>query len=507
MSLIPDELLLKITVGGVDITTSVPAENEPGTGLPGLQIIAEEGKAIDTARFGIRDAGGFGIAEMDEVIISNPAGTVKYFGGVISNLEEIPVGPELHLICNCQDFTMLLEKSTIAKRWEAETSDLDVLEDIAAESQPPLDEFDFTSDVIHAGNVPKMLAGQITVRAALDKLATMTGASWYIDYDKHLHWYGEGEDIAPFNISDAPDYSTTYPCQNLRRVKDGTAIVNRVIVVGGNYLSDPITRYAAGTGQDVGIILPYSLQPASGASAISVWRNDGTVGTPVWTALTVKIANIDELAGANEVLWDEKNKVLELLSAWPNLSNAVKVYGRTEVPLRVEARSDDSYAVYGRWYTVTIRDTSIIDRNQGRQRANAELLKLAYGKTTLRCSVDQPGLKVGQQVYIMNDVLNLADPYIIWRVTINLMVGGYGEYAIELGDYIPDLYHLLWEMKQSAIKEDEWSEDDVLDSLLTWQDTQNIDGDKVATGLEPVPSTGPYKWGAFKWGFGKWGSA
>lgn len=498
---------LKITIGGVDLTENIPPVAENETGLPGFQIVAEQGKAIDTASFGVRDANALGISEMDEVIVSNPAGTIKYFAGLLTTVQDVLKGPDLHLMCSCQDYTILLERSFIAKRWLAETSDLTVLADIATYAQPPLDEFDFTTNVIHAGNVPKFQAGQISVRAALDKLATMTGASWYIDYDKNLHWYVGEEDIAPWNISDDPDLSTTFPSQGLTRIKDGSKIINRVILMGGNYLSDPVTDYFAGTGQSVRVILPYAWQPVSGASTISVWRNDGTVGTPSWTSLTVKIANVDDLGGANEVLWDEKNKVLELLSAWPNLANAVKVYGRKEVPLRVEASSYDSHDTYGRWYTEVIRDTSITDRNEAWQRASAELLDKAFGKTTLRCNVDEPGLKVGQQINIEDSVMVITNQFVIWRITTNMSYGGYAEFSLELGDYLPDLAALLYKIQQSTIKEDDWSEDDVLDSLLTWQDAQNVDGDSLYLYLAPVPSTGPYLWGQFNWGFGKWSSS
>lgn len=495
----PTTIDLKITIGGVDVTNYVPRSSNNERGLPGIRIVQVMGEPIDDCSFAIEDGGALSFTEMDELIISNAAETERYFAGLLTAFEKHEVGPELDYICEAQDYTVLLEKSIINQEWEEDTDDTAVLTAIRSNADPDLTDFDFTTHVENVGSITQLRLPRKTVREALNELANRVGAEWYIDYNKNLHWFDAEDSRAPYNISDSPDLSNTYPCSGLVQSVDGLDVINRVTVVGGDYLSDDVTHEYAGNGEQDRFVVPHRYRAASTESAVVVEENTNTDLSPSWSALTVGTKYIDDGAG-KDVLWAFQERYFEFASAPSDLNKSWRVKGRYEVPLRVRVRSDSSYDRYGRWFEDVIIDETIKTKEEARARGKVKLAESALGKTVYSCRVYEPGLRAGHIVGVVNSNFSLSDDFLIRRLTRTFAGGGYIVDELELGDYLPDLYDLMVKASRAATKV-EWREDEVLDELLEHEDELAF-----TEGTHTVSATSsPYNWGSFNWDFGVWG--
>lgn len=219
---------LKITVAGTDITAHVD--------LRSVRIFNVAGQA-DTARFYVKAGGGLGLAELQEVIITNPAGTERYFAGYISKLEERGEGPYLDYDVECVDYTFYLEHPEGLVSGEyGNQSDASVIADFMATCCPDLDATTYVEVV--KSDVVYIKFDRETPKRALERLAEISGAEWYVDYGPgpsgkkaYLHYFAPGSNPAPFSLSDNPDFSSSFPYEELTEIKEPPK-ANKVIVVG-----------------------------------------------------------------------------------------------------------------------------------------------------------------------------------------------------------------------------------------------------------------------------------
>jgi hypothetical protein len=464
----PDTTTTKITIGGVDVSAYVPRSPLDERGLPGLSITQMIGKEIDTCELALVNPTGLTLHEWDEIRVTTADGSEVHFGGYVTHIEDSQLGPELDLILSCQDYTVRLQKAVINMEW-VEQSDLTILADIREHALPALTDFDFASEAINQGTVPRLRSPRMLVIDLLNELATRMGAEWYVDYDKILHWYSGDEIAAPFGISDTPDYATTFPCADLKQVRDGMGIVNLVTVVGGSFLSDDVTHEYAGDGQQQRFVVPHFYHAPSTGSSVAIEVNSGTDISPIWTAKTVGVKYIDDSAG-KDVLFAFTEKYFEFASAPPNLKRAWRITAKYEAPLRVQVPNNASYAQYGLWLSAVLNDSTILDKVEARRRGLAYLAEQAE-TTMLTGSVDQPGLRAGMVLPITNAARSINASYMIRSLTIAFPGGGFAHYAFEAGDYLPDLYAMLREIGRQAAGTVEWREDEVLDILTLTEET------------------------------------
>lgn len=506
---------LKVKINAVDVTSKVMVSGSPGGVSSHITITNALNSRIDTARFGIYPADALGLDVWQTVAITNAAETVTYFGGVVTRLDMIPLtdadGNRTYAAnVDCQDYTVLTEKAIINAEWTSEYDD-DIIDDIFANCTPALTGDVSTASIsrISASPITKFRCSRLTVREAMNRLADTVGADWYISYTGVLHWFEDEDTNAPYNLSDTPDLVTTYPLHDLKKNLPGQDVFNRVTVVGSYYLSDDTEYLLQGTGKDERVNLPFKAHPPTGQSAIQVWRNDGTDGTPSWTAMTTKVGYIDTISGADDVLHYFQEKALEQQAVWPALYSAVKVNAQFEIPLRVEVRNAGSRALYGRWLETVINDTSLSTKEEARLVGRALLAKVALANPAYECKTWEPGLEAGQKIHLTDSALGLSSQeLIIQRVTTRWTPDGSGEFYIEtsiqLGAYDPDLIDIMLQLRRESKSDPEWRSDEVLDVLLTEYETITF----TETAGAPTTNTPPYTWHSgsndLTWSFGVW---
>ncbi len=459
------QLLIKI--GGVDVSTKVNVDSVS------IQNIIN--KRIDTCSLSVTDrTGSTTITSLQEIIISNTAETTRYFAGYVTEIDIKIDGITKTYDLQCQDYTILLDGALVNESYAAQTVEA-ILADLFTSY---LGEVNASTYVVATGKtLDKKLFNRVTLREAVDMLSDACGFDWYIDYNKNLHFFPKETNLAPFNISDSPDLSTTYPAEQMTYRKETRQIINRVTVVGGYYLSDDQTfDTIPANGTEKNILLPYVFAPEAAQTQIRVDHNTGSDGTPVWTADVVGIDNIDALGVAGvTVLFNRYEKLLKFQTAPANLAKAVRVRARYRVPVLVRTRSDASYALYSRWFDGKVIDVNLISRADALLAGKSVLADYAmereYGTFAL---TNRDGLVAGQKINIVDSLRGLNGDYLITEVDTSLLGGTICGYTVSFGEYNPDLIDLLIALKRNISQQVAARDDEVLNELLSLEEDLDL---------------------------------
>jgi hypothetical protein len=429
----------------------------------------------------------------------------KLFGGYVQQgaVKSFAGGTRLDISpLHCADYSCLFDHIRIKKSYAPVNStitDRAIIQDLLSTYCSVID----TSTYVQAVNsYPRISFSSNTLRAILDQLASAANGYWYVDYNKKLHFGLSENNPAPFAISDVlshQDLLTVFPLGSFVHNIDGTGIVNRVEVVGGNYLSANQTIYVAGTGQSNIAPLGLSLHEQTGQSQIQVWRNDGTQATPVWTAMTV-LTTLSVTPTGNQVLFDFNNKTLQQSAVWPNLTNAIKINCRYEVPLDDRFTDQNSVALYNLpcFLDGEIDNANITDKTTSKLIASGFLKGNSMGLKSYGCTVWQPGLRSGMTITVENAAHGINGSLLIQSVTTRLDNGGYAEFDLALGSYMPSLVDIFLKIAQNAQPLPVYNPSTVLQEMLQSNDQQTqSDTYSVAA------SNSPYVVGTARVGYAK----
>lgn len=440
--------------------------------------------------------------DWDEVIVYD--GATKLLGGYIVEIVKRRIdrnnSKSIMYRIHCGSYAARLERTRIKEEF-ANKTDAYIIDDVLTEHASWLDG---TTHVNEVKTYVNKRFNRVSVYQAIDNLAEEAGANWYVDEDKKLHFFLSEEGLAPFDISDSPDYSTTYSASNIEIITDGSGVCNKVEVVGGNYLSADTTDYYSGTNKSEKISLYYPYHAPDGESSVQIWRNDGTEGTPNWTSLTVKVGHVDSITTTSECLYYYQERLVEQLNDWPELPNAMKVTGQFEAPLITRMTDDASYIHYSMWFEQIIIDETIINKEDSKIAGRTKLAQSSLATTSIIFDTMAHGLKAGQTIHILNSELGLDDDYFIHKVHCSIERGGFAKYTVTLGTYNPELADYILALARRT-DDTPWREDEVLNEILDQSEDLDLaeSWSSVATG-EPPYTWGPTGTNDFEWGFGTW---
>jgi hypothetical protein len=213
---------LTITVGGNDITQYVDVRSIwwEETGIDRVAICG----------FTVRDhSGTVSIATKDTIDIDDDGTTV--FAGEVATVDDEAVGVAIVWTVRGQDYNILLDETVVeSEDLSAGTSDSSFINTLFTS---------YRSDINATTHVATLDASMeavsyaaMTLREILDDLASRTGALYYVDFDKDLHWFSTEANAAAFGLSTSPDGSTTYGFGGFRRSADATRLADKVYVKG-----------------------------------------------------------------------------------------------------------------------------------------------------------------------------------------------------------------------------------------------------------------------------------
>lgn len=519
----PEKLAVTVWLDGIDVTNYV--DPKAGIAINNMlsrradtcKLILERASAITLSTWkelvvtkGYRtnaEAGGL-LENGDGLIFENGNGVIfdygeRLFAGYVTEIdEEESADLDIDFSVRASDYSIRLEKVVVKEEYDGWT-DKEIIADLF-ESYLPDENFDSVTYVTEIKTHSRIRFNRKSLLDVLKQLANFANAEFYIDYNKRLHFFEKstGETSAPFAFSDNPNGSTLISYYDLEVNRDGSDVVNRVEVIGGNYRSLDATFYLPGTGTEKRALLPFKLHAPDGETGILVYRNDGTFDEPSWTQLSVKVGYIDALSDDNEILYYYAEKVLEARNNLPNLPNALKIIAKYEVPLRTRVVDAASQEHFGMIFDDVLTDDTITDKNIAKVAGTSRLLESAEQKTAISLKTLQPGLRAGMVIPFTNTIHALNAEYLIQKVTTKIFIDGKTTHTIDLGTYNADLIDFILTVNRNAKPRVGWRDDEVLDEVYQWSDSLSL-----SETSDQSTSTGPYYFSddpevAFVWGFG-----
>lgn len=416
----------------------------------------------------------------DEVLLYNDG--IKIFGGTITKIKMKSAQlNEVYYQVECEGYTQTFDRRLVNERFESTTVEA-IIEDLMDVYAPT-----FTyNNVSCTVAVDSIAFNRITLSACLDNLAKLTGYSYYIDYDKDLHFFAKNTEAAPFNLD-----NTSGNFFDLEISDDYTQIRNSVVVRGGEEEGASQTELFDGTGTKKIFALANKFSSKPTVTVGGVTQDVG-------------VDFLNDYSDGYDVLWNYNEKYLRWDTAPASGTDNINVTGTPLFPVIVRFTDPTSIATHG-VYEFSVVDKSLKTQNDALERASAELE--AYKDNILDGTfvTYNDGLKSGQTITITNTAMGISsEAFLIQQVTMaSRGPTGLPVYKVEIATLrkIEFLDFIL-----NRILEDDpidLGEEETLLTLITLSDSISMT-DSVTLST----TSGPYKWGSSSntlvWSFGVW---
>jgi hypothetical protein len=145
-----------------------------------------------------------------EIIIKDDRIGVNIFGGYIKDVSTKFLTPsETVETYGCQDYTKLITDvaSGVTADYSAGAStEKAILTALFAAYCPTV----AVGAHVITGALAAINFSDSSLQRAIDELAAINDRKWFVDYDKELHYFTAGDELASFGLSDSPNESTTF---------------------------------------------------------------------------------------------------------------------------------------------------------------------------------------------------------------------------------------------------------------------------------------------------------
>ncbi len=373
----------------------------------------------------------------DEVIVED--GATRIFGGLVLRVDSYSEGAKLqkHRV-TCKDWSHYLDKKLVIERYEDQTVNA-IIDDLVSEYTSG-----FTTDNVSCSiTIGSIAFNYITVSDAFQMLAEHVNYSWYIDYNKDIHFFSKNTEESPFDLSDT---AGNHIFNSLTLREDLSQLRNVVIVRGGTKEGNSRTETFKGDGSKDSFALGYKF---SSEPTVTLDGANQTVG----------IDYLDKDADY-DVMWNFNEKYIRFTGSAPSDGSDVSVAGTPLIPIIVRAIDEDSIDEYGQYEFRKI-DKSINTPEEARQFAVAQLD--AYRQSIKEGSFEtyESGLRAGQIINVQSDIRNIDEDFLIQGVTLTARSPDDAIYTVSLAtlrtvgiiDFLQGL--LLDETKTVEVGEDE----------------------------------------------------
>lgn len=337
----------------------------------------------------------------DEVVVE--VDSVKRYGGVILTVDKSIGDTSIvrHSV-TCKDYSQFLDRKLATERYEntdMQTVVLDLIDRYASD-------YGFTGNNVLGSefSIKSISFNELTLSDCFTKLARLTGYSWYIDYDKDVHFFKKNDEPAPFNLS---DNSNNFIFNSLSINDDISQIRNKVKVRGGEIRGEARSEFYAGNGEQDTFPLGNKFAEAPTVIVDGVGK---TVG--------IDFLNQDD---DYDVMWSFTQKYLRFTSGnippvptGPATTN-IEVNGVPLSPIVVQRQNNPSVVEFGVYEFVKYND-SLKTRDEAIQFAQAELETYADAIRNGSFLTYQGGLRSGQTITINSTLAGVSEKFLIQSV-------------------------------------------------------------------------------------------
>jgi hypothetical protein len=361
------------------------------------------------------------LVRMGETKIYDFTGTLV-FGGYAGIIEDKTDRKSVFTHVQCYDYWQQLDRIIVTEVYSG-TSDTFMIKDLISKYAPWLDTSLVPSSTNYLFSSQPYL--HVTLQAALQSITDTAGQVIWITPDKKVHYIPlNGASSAAFEVSDSPNFSTSYPATITKYEQDDTAAINRVYFYGGNYLSNDFTQdisTQANGSNTLFAIAYYPYEATDGHVHVTV---GGVAQAVAFTGADQSIlSNVLKPAGTADVLINRSSHTLQFATA-PGSGVSVTCKYRYQLPLTVVLTSQASFAFFGQYLDGTYTDTTVIETSTAIQQSRVLLSEQAFGLTTLEMDIWQPGLVPGTVITVNNTVRGISGNFMIQSVEGTFMGGG-----------------------------------------------------------------------------------
>lgn len=461
---------ITITIDDVDRTSTVLVDS--------LRISDEINERVNEARF--RTVGGYRPSPGDELSITDGATTL--FAGIVLKVKNATRGLKTEHQVTCKDWTHYLDRKLVTERYEDTTVEA-IITDILSTYTTG-----FTANNVLASiSVDSIAFNRMTVTEAIERLAELTGYSWYVDYAKDVHFFAKSTEAAPFSLTAEGD---NHVWDSLEVEEDLSQLRNQIIVIGGEAKGNERTETYVADGDQLQLPLANKF-----ATLPTVTVNG-----------VAKTVGVDFLADEDDYdcFWSFQQKYIRFKeSTQPVASDKVAATGIPLFPIIVNVGNSVSIDEYGT-YEFKIRDDSIKSREQAIDRARVELKQDAETRVEGSFRTYESGLKSGQVISI--DANGISGDFLIQKVALTMRTPSDGEWAVSIAS--TKTIGML-EFLRSLMRDDEITQDEAETLLNFFSFSEEVAGTDTLT-TPFTKSSPPYLWGpdggnVGTWNYSTWG--
>ena len=374
---------------------------------------------VDLANFKTRKYGSRTLQPAFDDDIEILDGATKIFGGKVMRVDSFVEsgGAGQVFSVQCVDHTAEADRKLVTGTYEDETIE-DIIDDVVSQFAPGFTTNNVSSTLV----LEKIVFNQVPLSTVLKRLAALVQYDWYIDPDKDVHFFSKEINTAPFDLTDD---NGNYVYKSLKRISDGSQLVNTVKVRGGEYdgatFTDDFT--VNGSGQK-SFKLPYKMANLT----IQVDTGGGFVSKTVGKDFE------DDFTGF-DVLHDFENRSYRFNAALNN-GDIIRYSGNPRV--RVFAGAEDSASIIalggkpGGVIEKLIRDDNIRSNQTARDRARAELLAFAEEVVDAKFLTYESGLRSGMLINAQSTKSDFDDDLLIKTISFKMHTTGEFKYNVEL---------------------------------------------------------------------------
>ena len=396
----PPALTVEYTVGGLGFVLSIAGTDRTAYFQINSLSIGDELNLRVAGSFRMLDpAGAYRPTEGQTVVITENG--TKRFAGFIDTVTESKVqgSPALEYEVGCVDYCSYCDRHLVYAAYENMAVG-NIVKDLISTWMAGEGVADTS---VQTGPIlAKAVFDGVYVTEALNQLCTQAGYSWYIDFDKVMHFFERSTNAAPFNITD----SSAVFSVSIDKSRDQYR--NRQHVRGADVLSDARTETFAGDGsrREFALSRPVGAAPTVKVNGASKTVGVGSVDTGkdwYWNGGSNTIRQDDSAAplGAGDVL----------SVSYRHFFPAFAVY---ESPSEISGRQ--SIEGGSGVYESVADDSSIDDSALLRAFGEALLRKFGTMPAPVKYSTDLAGLRSGQIQTIQLTPHGLNGQYLLEKV-------------------------------------------------------------------------------------------
>ncbi|XOB41802.1 MAG: hypothetical protein ACKKMS_00160 [Candidatus Nealsonbacteria bacterium] len=362
----------------------------------------------DTLMFQVRKYGTKGfVPKVNEEVVMNIDGQIEFGGAIVSVEKSIQAGQMVVYDVVCSDYSLFLNRKLVLERFDNQTVNyiIDFIADKYAEG--------FTIINVNCPvEVKTMTFNRLTMSECLEKLAKAVGYSWYVDYDKDLHFFPKNENSAPFIVEDD---NGKYLQDTLKITDDLSQIRNKVFIRGSEERATARTEIYVGDADQK--IFPLANKFAEKP--------------------TVEVNDVEVDVGVDYLHKEEDydcfwNFLQKYMRFKENMDGKkVEIIGIPLFPVLVAIPESVSIIKYG-IYEFFKEEKSIASREEALKYAQAQLEAYKDGVMEGGFQTDTPGLRSGQIIRINSSLLGIDEEFLIQKVSFSAIAKDKGIWSVDL---------------------------------------------------------------------------